>query len=447
VLRQAEHYVGEAAFRTAVRDFLERHAYGSAAWADLVRALERASGTRMKTWAEAWVKRAGMPRVRLERHLDGAGTLRQVTIRQEPVRGKASMWPMRIELAAQGTQGTQRYDVRLDSRQARIPTAGHSPDLLFGNAGDYGYGQFLLDAQSRDFALEHPAAIADPFLRSLVLDSLWESVREAEVDPQRYLELALAWLPSERDEMTGSVLLARLRTAYLRYLTPARRAAVQERVERFVHGQMQTATSLSRRIAYYRTYVDIARSADARAHLKALLAGAERIEGVTLRSRDRFRIIEALLALDDADAAKLLQAQIANDASSEARRYAFGAVAGRPDAAFKQALFERLLNDAQLPESWIEEALGPLNELDQARLTEPLLGPALQALPRLKRERKIFFVNEWLAAFIGGQSGSDALKTVRAFLAGTKLDRDLHLKVLEALDVLERTVKIRARYS
>ena len=39
-----------------------------------------------------------------------------------------------------------------------------------------------------------------------------------------------------------------------------------------------------------------ARSPEAREHLKALLDGRERIEGVTLQSRDRFRIIETLIA-------------------------------------------------------------------------------------------------------------------------------------------------------
>ncbi|MCA1849677.1 MAG: hypothetical protein LC672_01160, partial [Acidobacteria bacterium] len=78
----------------------------------------------------------------------------------------------------------------------------------------------------------------------------------------------------------------------------------------------------------------------------------------------------------------------------------------------------------------------------------PYLEPALRELPKLKRTRKIFFVNGWLAAFIGGQCSEGARATVQNFLEReTTLDRDLRLKVLEVADGLERCVRIRNRYA
>jgi aminopeptidase N len=76
------------------------------------------------------------------------------------------------------------------------------------------------------------------------------------------------------------------------------------------------------------------------------------------------------------------------------------------------------------------------------------LERALAELPTLKRTRKIFFVNGWLAAFIGGQCNERALDTVRSFLQrNQQLDRDLRLKVLEVTDNLERCVRIRKKYA
>ena len=49
---------------------------------------------------------------------------------------------------------------------------------------------------------------------------------------------------------------------------------------------------------------------------------------------------------------------------------------------------------------------------------------------------------EPLAAFIGGQKNEEALEIVQKFLEDEKnLDRDLRLKVLEAVDNLERSVE------
>jgi len=80
-------------------------------------------------------------------------------------------------------------------------------------------------------------------------------------------------------------------------------------------------------------------------------------------------------------------------------------------------------------------------------LTLHYLERALAELPNLKRNRKIFFVNGWLAAFIGGQKDEKALGIVNKFLADNpNLDKDLQRKILENVDVIERSVKIRKKF-
>ncbi len=442
VLRQAEFFVGEDTFREGVREFLHDNAYAAADWNDLVKSLEHASGRNLHSWANTWVKRRGMPRVTLERKPGKA------ILVQRDVLGSANLWPMRLRLIAGDGREVHRYDVRLHGRRTVIDKLEPADaNLLFANDGDYGYGQFLLDARSREQVLDHPDEARDPLLRGLLFGSLWESVREAELDPARYVELALHWLPQEADDLVASTLLARLRAAYLRYLPPARRVRFAPRVEQFLFAQMHSAPSASRRIAYLRAFLDVARSDAARSQLKDLLAGRDSVPGVPLRSRDRFGLIETLLAAGDPEAEALLETQSNEDPSAEGRRYAFGTAAARPAAAQKRALLQKFLIDPKLPESWIEEALVPFNELDQAPLTQPLLMQALEALPALKRKHTIFFVADWLAAFLGGQSSPQALRSARRFLAHARLDADLRRKVLEALDTLERTVKIRARFS
>ena len=75
------------------------------------------------------------------------------------------------------------------------------------------------------------------------------------------------------------------------------------------------------------------------------------------------------------------------------------------------------------------------------------LDLALAALPELKKKRKIFFVNDWLGAFVGGQVDAQALEQVASFASQPDLDPDLKLQLLEVMDGLARTVKIRARFA
>jgi len=322
------------------------------------------------------------------------------------------------------------------------------PSYVFANYEDYGYGQFLLDAESRAYVLSALGGVRDDFLRALLWGTLWDSVREAQLAPSDYIELAIKLLPDERDEVTAQGVLNRVQTAFNRYLSNEQRQAVAARLERTLAGLMMNGDTAGLRITSFRAFQGVALTSEARAMLKKLLRGEVKIPGMELRSRDRFDIVTALLMRVDGDAPALLEAQRKADTTDDAKRYAYAAGAAHAGTEVKKQYFDAYLNDSRLAESWIEASFGPFNAPQQADVTFQYLEPALRALPQLKRTRKIFFVNGWLAAFIGGQCSEDALAVVQSFLQSEQtLDRDLRLKVLEVADSLERCVKLKKKYA
>ena len=449
VLRQAEFFVGEEAFRTAVRRLVKKHAYGTAAWSDLVAALERTSRRPLGEWAGAWVKGRGMPEVRLSWDTDRDGRPRNTVLEQHDVLGEGHTWPMKLTVFALPEEGLPRsVDVELQGERTPVPQLDGMPELdfAFANFGDFGYGRFLLDPASREAVLGRPGIVEGPLLRSLVFGSLWESVRDAELAPLEYLDFVIRVAPMERDPVTLANLLQRAQVAFLVYSSDAQRDLAAPRFEEFLADGMLRADTPGRRITFLRAFMTSVWSESGRAQLKALLATSLEIPGVKLSSRDRFRAIARLLALDDPDAKKLLETQVAADPGADGRRYAFAAGAAERNAEVKRAYFERFFSGG-LAESWIEAALGPFNTVEHADLTQPFLDLALAALPELKMNRKIFFVNDWLAAFVGGQADGQALEQVGTYAEQPDLDPDLRLQLLEAMDGLARTVKIRARYA
>jgi aminopeptidase N len=447
VLRQAQFYLGEDAFRAAVRDFLQRHAYAAASWADLVAAFERACGRPLERWADAWVRRAGVPRVQADWREDSAGRIEVFRLVQTNARSAQEIWPMRVKLLAAFADGAEEvFEVALEEAITEVAAlrGKPAPHYVFANYEDWAYGLFALDARSRDALVQGLALVQDGFLRALLWDALWESVRDAELAPAQWLELALRELPAETDEMTVSGLLGYVQTALRWYVSDAQRALLRPHVEALLRAGMLQGRTPGLRSAYLRAFIAVASTSAARDELKRLLAGELSLAAIPLASVDRFRIVQTLLATGDPQADALLASQAAADGSDEGRRYAFAAAAARPDAQSKQRYLDAFLTDAALPERWIEDALGPLNPPEQETLTLASLRRALDALPALKRTRRIFFVNQWLAAFIGGQRSAQAQAIVEDFLAGGTLDADLRRKVLEALDGLARTVRIRS---
>jgi aminopeptidase N len=451
VLKQLAFVLGEDHFRDGLRGYLKEHAYANAEWSDLVGALERVSNQKLGPWANAYIRRRGMPQVDVASYnCDHSNKIQALALRQRDALGEGGLWPISMQLLlGYSHRPPARVPVQLNSGNMDV---GHEvrgntcPDYIFANDQDYAYGRFLLDERSRKAVMANLPNVADVFERTLLWGSLWDSVREAELDPSEYIELALKVLPTEKDEALAQSIIGRMTTALHRYVNAEVRAQLVHRAEALAYDQMIHAPEPDMRIIWFRGLRGVAETTEGRAHIKDLLSGKLMVPGVELRPLDRWNMVTGLIALGDPESDALLAEEGKHDPSGDGRKYAYVAAAARPDPAAKKQYFDGYLHDASRPEDWVEQSLGPFNYWNQSQLTLPYLRQALVALPQVKRERKIFFVLGWLGAFIGGQQSAEARDQVTEFLRVGDLDKDLKLKVLEVNDELERTVKIRAKF-
>lgn len=448
VLRQAEFLLGDETMTRAVRAFVRAHAFGAADWGDLVRAFEAASGLGLDEWAAAWVTTAGVPTISTE-VMTRDGRIDRFLVRQHDPAQAGRRWPQRLRLLLWLPDGAVReVDAMIDRPEVElIDLRGEAaPWFVFANGGDYGYGRFVLDAAARDSLQRVLATTDDVLLRSQLWQAAWESVRDAAWAPEAFVASALATLPQERDARVLQAQLSRLQTALRWYVDPARRPLIAAPVETAVLGAIEAAPDDATRILLQRAFPGIASTPAAFEVIEAWLDGTRVIPGMTLASRDRFRLIQRLIVADRPGAVARLDAQVAADASDDGRRLAYASAAARPDA--KAAMVVSWLPGAAAtpPEAWVEEALGPFNVVEQQAATRSYLRPALEAVAGLRQTHRIFFVDRWLEAFVGGQDSAAALAIVEAFAADPALAPDLRRKVLEAADALERTVAIRARF-
>jgi aminopeptidase N len=449
VIKQLAFVLGEEKFRDGLRLYLKEHAYANAEWSDLVHAFETVSGKPLQDWAAMWIRRRGMPQVDVAWSCDAQNRIDHFSLSQHDVLGEGGVWPiaMQIELADSGNAPIH-LRAQFHTQNADLPEAlaKPCPEYVFLNDQDYAYGRFLLDERSRKAAADHLGEVNNVFERTLLWGSLWDSVREAEFAPREFLELALRNLPAETDEDLAQSLIGHVATGLHRYVNKNVRTQIVPRVETLAAERMMHSEEQDFRIIWFRALRAIAESPEGRAQLKDLLNSKTSVPGVELRPLDRWTMVTALIALNDPDADSLLAAEQKRDSTGDGQKYAYVAQAARPDGVSKQKYFNDYLHDPSRPEDWVEQSLGAFNYWNQAELTLPYLKPALDALPQIKRERKIFFVLGWLNAFIGGQQSVAAQAQLREFLNTATLGKDLQLKILEVSDELDRTVKIRQRY-
>jgi aminopeptidase N len=452
ILKQLEFLVGEQAFRAGVRSFLRRHAYGNATWRDLLDAIGAASGRSLRDWGEQYILRHGVPLI--EQRLTVAnGRITRLELVQrasQPTLSGPGVWPVRLRLLLGDSVGGGQaipVEIRAETTVVAAATGLPVPAFVFANAGDHAYARVRLDARSVEWAEQHVGALKDDLTRAMMWAALWDEVRDARLDPDRFVGAVLRELPRERDEQILSVLTGRLLRATDAYLSPSRREARLEAVERvLLAGASDSTRPYGPRKTQLDAYISVASTSDGLGRLTRWLADSV-AAGLALRPPTRWAIVGSLVARGAPAASALLAAESKRDTTPDARRRAFVAGAARPEQATKRDYFRRYFGDTTLNEEWVTSSLRAFNDPRQAELTRPFLEAALDSLPWIQQNRRIFFLGQWLGAVLGGQTDAAALEAVDSFLTRRRtLAPDLRQKILQARDELERTVRLRREF-
>ena len=184
--------IGAADFDDGVRRLWRRFRFRTAAWSDLARAFEDASGRDLGAFFDQWLRRAGAPELRLEdagAQTDGARHRVSFTLAQASPPYALEV-PIRITTAA----GVQRVTVRLDVMRSWYRLAAEARPLALAVDPDFEVFRRL------------DAAETPPILRDVTLDG------EA---------ATLVLAGDERTRTAARVLAARLLDRPPRFAAPA----------------------------------------------------------------------------------------------------------------------------------------------------------------------------------------------------------------------------------
>ncbi|AZN29319.1 aminopeptidase N [Flaviflexus salsibiostraticola] len=178
-LRQLVAYVGEEAFFAGARVFFTRHAFGNASLDDLLSALEETSGRDLRAWAKEWLHTTGASILRVE----GSTIIQEG---HEPS-GAEIRRPHRMSVGAYSRVGGELVLVAEETVElTESVTVSVRGDVIIPNHEAHTYAIVALDEHQTEHLLH--CRIADPLARSVVWTGLWEAVRDARLDPARYVE-------------------------------------------------------------------------------------------------------------------------------------------------------------------------------------------------------------------------------------------------------------------
>jgi len=392
VLRQLVAYVGLEEFLAGLRVYFTRHAWANATLADLLAALEQASGRDLSTWSAQWLETTGLNTLRPEFTLDGDGAFASFAVLQSGARpGAGERRTHRLAVGiydspsadaesaeSSDTALVRTHQVELDvsGERTEVPELVGVPagQLVLVNDDDLTYCTMRLDERSLATLRERIGDIAESLPRSLCWSAAWEMTRDAEFKARDFVGVVLGGVLAETEVGVVQRLLAQVQVALSSYADPG--WASEEGWPRFTGTLMSLLRSAEPGSDHQLALVNALSAALlGKPELDAMagwLAGDGVPEALMVDTDLRWRLLQALTAhgvLGENEIA----AEQDRDATATGRRQAERARALLPTPDAKERAWQRAMHDDELPNAISEAIIGGFSHPAQKQLLAPYL--------------------------------------------------------------------------
>jgi aminopeptidase N len=454
VLKQLVAWVGRDAFFAGVQKYFEKHQWSNAVLADFLDELEDTSGRELRTWSEVWLETAGVNTLAPTIDTDDAGIITAFSLDQSAPEEWPTLRPHRLAIGfyQRNPDGvvrrSHRCEIDADGDKTEVQELiGRSrPDLILINDDDLAYAKIRLDPQSISFAQAHLSDIEDPLARALVWGSVWDSTRDAEVDPGAFIDLALRNLGAETESTTVRTVLGQLALVARNYVAPSRRSKILAHVGDSIWALAESAQPGSdSQFQFVKAFCTLASTQHHRTILEQLKKGALALPGLSIDTDLEWELLSGLAlcgALDQSD----IDAALARDNTSNGQQAAARTQSLLPRPQDKAAIFARLTTDPDIPNAIVRSlTLGYDVVNDQAAL-ESLVVPYFEMLERVWQERT-YKIAEYIVdgLYPGSLTSQVLVDATEEWLANHPDIPALRRLIQENLAGVQRALRVQAR--
>ena len=194
-----------------------------------------------------------------------------------------------------------------------------------------------LDERSLNYVSDHLERVADPLLRQLIWQSLWNMVRDQQLRSTDYLPLAAAKVTTEADTELIETILATVTASIARYVPEERRDEQAQRFSEVAWEALQAAPAGDRQIIWARTLIGIAITPPDIERVIRLADGELTVPGLNVDQEMRWGIAARAVANGIEGAAERVAVERERDPSDRGDRAAIRAQVAEPSEQVKAA--------------------------------------------------------------------------------------------------------------
>lgn len=398
MLEKLIEIMGEEAFRDGIHDYLTRYAYSNATWDDLIAILDSRSSADLAGFSDVWVNQRGMPHIAFELCSD------TLIVKQSDPYGRGLVWQQSFGVTLIGDKQYE-IEVNITDTLLRIPIA-KGTEYIVPNCDGKGYGYFIYDGKSLEWALENWHSIKDEVCRQAQLMNLHEQYQHKAISADEWLESLVAGLATERNALVASTICSYL----YRPLIESGNAEKETVLMQLADGH----PSVSCRLQLMRTLISAATSSRV---CKELYTIWEK-KGHPLLSENDYTNLAYELSLRFPEKHKnIIESQRERIKNPDRlRQFDFISRAVTPDTLEQERLFHSLLQaENRRIEPWALRTLGYLCHHMRRGEAVKYIRPALDAMQDIQRTSDIFFPQRWARTLLKEQHSAEAAKVIDMF--------------------------------
>ncbi|MFE0905359.1 aminopeptidase N [Streptomyces rochei] len=441
-LRQLVTWLGEKDFLAGINIHFERHRFANATLGDFIDSLAAATDRDVHAWADAWLRTTGVDT--LTPRITGDNGDRALTVDHTGSR------PHRIAVGLYDRDLTDEGRLTLRSRldvdvpQSEPRPIGKRPALAVLNDGDLTYAKIRFDTESFQALRTGLAGLPDPLTRAVVWNALRDAVRDGDLAPTDFLDIARTHLPHERDlALVDGVLTFAGTQVADRYVTPEQRPAALATLTdlcRDLIRRTEDGDHPGLRLIAVRHRIATAAHPDT---IAAWLADGTVPGGPELDPELRWRILTRLAVLGATDEAAIA-AELAADPSATGQEGAARCRAALPDPQAKTRAWEAMFATDDLSNYLFTATAQGFWQPEQADLVRdyvPRYYAEAVAVAARRGPAIADAAGRW--AFPAHAVDTDTLRLGRQCLDDAEPIPALRRKLTDQLDDLARALRVR----
>jgi alanyl aminopeptidase len=205
ILRMVEEWVGPEKFQRGVRNYIEKHAWGSTVAADLFASLSDAAGRDLRGVFASFLDQPGYPLITLAAETGGRITLSQQRFLNYGVGADDYTWEVPIRLKYSDGSQTRIKTLVLDKKEMKIDLGS---DIVWAlpDAGAYGYYRWNVSEDIMQRIAQDPEHNLDARERTVFLSNLKSLLNAGEIGGGDYLRILGSFAGVSQPEIIDAVI-------------------------------------------------------------------------------------------------------------------------------------------------------------------------------------------------------------------------------------------------